>query len=129
MLDRLDQRAIERLSGPGWVPILPTIQSIHGAIIGVSPTVRGELTTIYIKYTSGETGVHPFAVLWVKMAAEIVLGLSLPPGISVPPELAPVARPRYKGLTEFVRLGIGDRIPDGLDEWIAIAYRSSTADE
>ena len=77
MIERLDDRAAERIAGAAWVDARPTIEAIHKSLILVDPSVTGELTTIYVKYRS-DTQADPFAVLWIKSSKKIVLGLSLP---------------------------------------------------
>ena len=61
-MERLDLRAVERISGPSWESLRPQFKAIHESIVGASPSASGELTTIYIKYTSAATAGKPFAV-------------------------------------------------------------------
>ena len=124
MFNRLDPRAVKRLSGPSWEKIRPQLAAIHATIIAVSPTVHGDLVTTYVKYTSDETGPQPFAVLWVASSAAIVLGLALPDTISIPPEAAPSRKLMYKGLTGFFRFGPEDGMAPELPAWAAAAYNS-----
>ncbi len=125
-MERLDQKAIDRISGPAWSGIRTLLASVHAAIIAVSPTAHGELTTIYIKYLSNETGVSPFAVVWVKKSSELTIGLAIPeaeaarrflesPGIN------------YQGLTAYFRIETGDSLPDDLSELAKAAYENILA--
>lgn len=116
----LDKRAIDRISGAAWDEIRPTFTAVHDALVSVSPEVRGELTTIYIKYLSKETGDQPFAVLWVKKRTELLLGLAMPPGFSVPNAIpAPV---KYAGLTVYLRFEPGSEVPASLASFAKVAY-------
>lgn len=121
-MERLDPRALDRISGPSWEPIRSHFSVIHAALINVSPWARGELTTIYVKYSAPETGQQPFAVVWVKKASEIVVGLAMPSD-NLPQELSgPPAGFKYAGLTGYFRVTSADRVPDGLAPWAAMAY-------
>ena len=124
MFIRMDPRAVKRLSGPSWEKVRPQLEELHAAIIGFSPTVRADLVTTYVKYTSDETGPQPFAVLWVASSAAMVLGLALPDTISIPPEAAPSRKLMYKGLTGFFRFGPDEGMAPELPVWAAAAYRN-----
>src|SRR5262245_55173257 len=76
--ERLDPRALKRVSGHSWQRMRPLFEQVSNTILSLSPTANGKLTTIYVKFVSQETGIHPFAVLWIKKASEMVLGLALP---------------------------------------------------
>ena len=75
--NRMDPRALERVSGPSWRKMRPLFDQVSGLLLSVSATARGELTTIYVKFLDQETGPQPYAVLWIKKASEMVLGLAL----------------------------------------------------
>ena len=124
MPNSFDDKATARLSGRAWDAIRPKLAAINGALLSVSPTAKGELITIYIKYMTAETGQQPFAVLWVKTASEIVLGLALPPDFPTPNVETPQKKISYKGLTKFFRLGVGHEVPDKLCVWAEAAYRN-----
>src|SRR5271166_7145826 len=76
--DRMDPRALVRVSGPSWRKMRPLFDQVSGLLLSVSATARGELTTIYVKFLDQETRPQPYAVLWIKKAREMVLGLSIP---------------------------------------------------
>jgi hypothetical protein len=122
MPSRLDSRTIARVSGPAWSALRPHIEAISRAVLNVSPTARGDLATSYIKFTTNETGSQPFAVLWVKSSAEIVLGLALPPYFSIGKVAQPSRLIVYSGLTTYLRLVAADQIPTGLSAWTMAAY-------
>lgn len=120
MFDRLDPPAIDRIRGASWAAMRPYVEVVHEHLISVSPNSFGELTTIYVKYTSAETGSNPYAVLWLRKSTEITLGLALddiPDGLSEAP-----AGCKYAGLTGFVILHAGDQIPGQLQCWARAAY-------
>lgn len=124
MLERLDTRAVERVRGEAWDKIRRQLNSVHDALISVSPCAAGELTTIYIKYATPETGPQPFAVLWVKKSTELVLGLTLPADFAS--ETVPFfsSSLKYTGLTRFLRFTPADEIPDSLKDLATAAYRN-----
>ena len=122
MLERLDARANKRLSSKAWNKIRPQLESIHRALISVSPTASGALTTIYIKYSTKETGMQPYAVLWVKKTTELILGLALPEEYDVG-QLAPIGQNlKYAGLTKYLRFVPDSKVPESLVRWAEDAY-------
>lgn len=127
MLDRLDERARTRVSGPTWDRIRPNLERVHSALVAASPDARGTLTTIYIKYTSPETGEQPYAVLWVKKSSELILGLALPEDFEAEALTGPASGIKYKGLTKFVRLTPDSEVPSALSNWIAAAVDQTKA--
>ncbi|HEY4312279.1 MAG TPA: hypothetical protein VGN12_22715 [Pirellulales bacterium] len=118
----LDMRAINRVSGPAWKAIKPHFDVVNAALLGVSPTSQGELTRIYIKYTTAETGSQPFAVMWVRSSSELVIGLALPPDFPVGQIRAPLRPIAYSGLTTYFCLSAVDSLPAGIETWSAAAY-------
>jgi hypothetical protein len=121
-MERLDSRAIDRVSGPAWDKIRSQFVKIHNALISASPHVRGELTTIYVKYTSAsETGQKPFAVLWIKSSSKLVLGLTLPE--SYKDELLVSAPPghSYAELTKYLVVRPEQDAVDRIEAWAKAA--------
>lgn len=112
-MERLDQRAIDRIAGDTWEKARPAIEGIHDALIGASATVCGTLTTIYVKYVE-ESKSDPFAVLWIKSSKKIVLGFSLPEDFAHDDLLPPIARHTYKGLTKYLVWENGSELPADL---------------
>jgi hypothetical protein len=126
MLNGLDEKAIKRLSGQAWEAILPQVETINAALIGVSPTASGKLARVYIKYTTVETGDQPFAVLWVKASAEVVLGLSLPEDFDTSTIPSPEKPICYRGITKYLvfRVGVED-VPADFATWAYAAYQNT----
>lgn len=122
MLERLDARANKRLGGKGWDKIRPQLESIHRALISVSPTASGALTTIYVKYSTEETGMQPYAVLWVKKTTELLLGLALPEEYDVGQLASTGANLKYAGLTKYLRFVPNSNVPEFLMRWAQDAY-------
>lgn len=125
--ERLDSRAFDKITGPAWASLRPHFELLHNLLIGVSPDVFGTLTTIYIKYTSPELGQQPFAVVWIKKASEIIVGLALPPEISSPELSGPPTGCKYAGLTGYFKLKESDCVPSSFSEWAAAAYEHTKA--
>ncbi len=120
--DRMDLRALERVSGPSWRKMRPLFDQVSDLLLSVSSTARGELTTIYVKYLDQETGSQPYAVLWIKKASEMVLGLALP-NEATPPYFTEAPRGcGYKGLTKYVAIHENDEIAPDLADWVKVAY-------
>lgn len=123
IMERLDPRAIERISGPAWSRLRLQFEQIHQALIDVAATVHGTLTTIYVKYTDDDRcRSEPFAVLWTKTSKQLVLGLALPETFNA--DLLGAAPPRhsYAGLTRYLVIAEGETIPVELAEWGRAAY-------
>ncbi len=120
--DRMDPRAMELVSGPSWRKMRPLFDRVSDLLLSVSSTARGELTTIYVKYLDQETGPQPYAVLWIKKASEMVLGLALP-NKATPPYFTEAPRGYgYKGLTKYVAIHENDEIAPDLADWVKVAY-------
>ncbi len=83
MMERLDERAAQRIAGPSWDEIRPLFAELHDVLIAVSPAASGELTTIYIKYMDKTKSQQPYAVLWIKKSTEMVLGLAVPESAAI----------------------------------------------
>ena len=121
-IERLDPRAIDKVSGPAWREVRPSFDRLNEALLAVSPTTKGELTTIYVKYAGPETDNQPYGVLWIKKASELILGLALPDDVKAP-ELVKAPRGcKYAGLTKYVVLKPGDEVPDEIADWVKMAY-------
>ncbi len=121
-LNKLDSKATERISGPAWVKMRPTFYKVSDALLSVSPTTTGELTTIYVKYSAAETNKQPYAVVWIKKATEIILGLSLPENASSEWFVEAPKGCTYAGLTKYVVLNADHEISDSIRDWAKQAY-------
>jgi hypothetical protein len=123
-LDRLDKRAIQRLSGRAWQPMRPTFNELSAILLSVSPTAIGQLTTIYVKFFDPESNNQPYGVIWIKKSTEVIVGLALPDDTECPEFVPAPGGCKYQGLTRFLLLGRGDRIPADFGLWVESAYRS-----
>ncbi len=122
-MGELDPRAIARVSGPSWGSICDKFLRISEAILSVSPEACGELTTIYVKYTTGRPPTTPaYAVVWLKTSKRIVVGLSLPDSFDSSELGPPPAGTKYKGLTKYFLIEADGSIPKDLDRWAKLAY-------
>ncbi len=121
--DRLDPRAIERVSGPAWEGLRNPFLELSDVLLAVSPHASAQLTTIYVKYrTNADTDGSVFAVAWLKRSTELVVGLALPEN-QIPPQLGTAPRGmKYPGLTGYLRLGADTSVPPDLAEWARAAY-------
>jgi hypothetical protein len=120
----LDQRAIDKIGGPAWTPIRPLFNSIVSGLLGVSDTSRGELTTIYIKFTADETGSQPYAIVWLRKSSQLTIGLSLPEDTEHP-AFSPMPKGcKYAGISKYFELTSDDRKPDGFDDLASEAIKN-----
>ena len=121
-MERLDSRARKKISGPAWHKLRPLFDEINKALLTVSPSARGKLMTIYVKYVSDETGSQPYAVLWLKKSSQLVLGLALPQSYHAT-FLAPTPPGyNYAGLTAFLTVTVDTPVPEELTQWVQDAY-------
>jgi hypothetical protein len=127
MLDRLDDKAIQKVSGPSWARLKESFLEISRRLLSAAPDTTAELTTIYVKYCTTQTRTEVFAVAWLRTSKEIVVGMSLPESI----EHARLgnARPgmNYKGLTKYFGVTVDNPVPDELEEWARLAYETATS--
>jgi hypothetical protein len=120
-MERLDPRAIERVSGPSWNSLRPAFQDASRILLATSPTAASELTTIYVKFSRSSEMTDVFAVIWIKSSKQMVIGFALPDGLDAP-ILGP-APPgmKYKGLTKYLTVHAGEMIPAEFAEWATLA--------
>lgn len=121
--DRLDSKAVDKISGPSWDTLRPAFSDVSDALLNVAVSATGKLTTIYIKYSSPETSGNPFGVVWVKKASEIVVGLSLPNDVNHERIGDPPKGCKYAGLTKYITIKAGDDVPRAFTKWAEAAYR------
>lgn len=121
-MGKLDVRVEERIQGPGWANIRDTFYRVNSALLNVSSEARGQLTTIYVKYTSSPTSDHVYAVVWLKSSKEILVGLAMPDTAPEPKRREPFPGTKYKGLTRYFALRPGDTVPERITEWAMAAY-------
>ena len=126
-MERLDERAVERISGPSWDAIREHFERLHTELIAVSPTARGELTTIYVKYISDDTAGRPYAVVWIKKSTELVIGLSLPDDARTNLLSDAPRGCKYAGLTAYLVVRPSDELPAEIGDWVRRAYQEVMA--
>lgn len=125
---RLDERAVKRVSGPAWERIRPQFDEVNSALLRVGDDVRGELTTIYIKYKSDKSEKdEPFAVLWVKKSTELLLGLSLPEEVESPSFQEPPNKLKYGQLSKYILIPVGSEVPSDIVQLAEAAYAHTMA--
>ena len=122
--DRLDQRAIEKISGPRWNELRPAFEQISDTLLNVSKSVTGELIKIYIKYASPETNGQPFGVVWVKKASELIIGLSLPENVTHDKLVESPRGCKYAGLTKYIIIDVQNEVPTEFNEWVLSAFKN-----
>jgi len=126
VIERLDERAVQKASGSAWKPLREDFFKISKILLSVSPDTRSQLTTIYVKFCTTNGMSEVFAVVWIKTSKALIVGLSLPKdfedvGLGPPPTgLA------YKGLTKFFTVTLDDPIPNGLLGWAKLAYKTAS---
>jgi hypothetical protein len=128
-VERIDPRVIKRVSGPAWKPLRGQFDRISDALLAVSPTAHGELTTIYVKYVADEIGNQPYGVVWLKKSTELVVGFALPEGYESSELRPPLQGYKYAKLTAFLRVTPQDLLPEHVYQWACDAYehiKSST---
>jgi hypothetical protein len=101
----------------------PLFDDLNAKLLVVSSEARGELTTIYVKYSASETQGR-YAVVWLRKVSEIIVGLALPTIITDPILTGPPSRHAYSGLTAYLCLKAGDRVPRQLADWAKIAFEN-----
>jgi hypothetical protein len=119
--ERLDDRAIKRISGPAWDRMRPRFEAAHLSLIAVSDTAHGKLMTIYVKYLSEETGSRPFAVMWLRKSTELLIGLALPEK-QIPKSAVDTQGIAYEGLTAYFRIEADNALPERFADMTRAAY-------
>jgi hypothetical protein len=124
-MERLDQAAIDRVSGRAWDGVREQFLAISGALLDVNGEAGSELTTIYVKFTVGTVAGSPvFAVVWIKSSRKVIVGLSLPESVESN-ELGPaLPGTTYQGLTKYFSVAPGEAVPAQLPEWATLAYQN-----
>lgn len=120
--DRLDEKALQRVSGPAWEVLRPVFVQASRSLLSAAPETTSELTTIYVKFCTSSSRMIVFAVIWLKTSKELVVGLSLPEEYQCP-ELGPgPSGTKYKGLTKYLTIPAGKGLPARFDEWAQLAF-------
>lgn len=124
----LSERVRSYVSGPAWEPIRGSFMSICEEFLGVDAESRGELTTIYVKFSiTTQIGEQVYAVVWLRSSKQLVIGMSLPDEIESPMLGAAPKRCSYKGLTKYFTICPGDALPNELEGWAKQAYEQAVS--
>lgn len=126
-IERLDSRAIDRVSGPSWEPLRSVFLDVSRIFLGVAPEAQSQLTTIYVKFSTGSDGTNVFAVVWLRSSKEIVIGFSIPTDFHASQLGDAPPKTKYKGLTRYLSLNPGQPIPLELGEWARLAYTNASS--
>lgn len=127
-IDRLDPKAVQKISGPAWEPMRALFETVNDTLLDTAPSATGQLTTIYVKYSSPETSGNPYGVVWIKKATEIVVGLSLPDDVKHRRLVDAPKGHKYAGLTKYLILDEDNGVPITFEKWAIAAYRCRAAE-
>jgi hypothetical protein len=120
----LSQKAIDKVSGPAWDQLREKFFTVSDQLLSVAPDSKGELTTIYVKFSiAGKPSSPVYAVVWVKTSKALTVGLALPEGYQDDELGPPPQGMRYKGLTKYFTITPADEVPGRLRELADVAYR------
>jgi hypothetical protein len=115
--ERLDQRAVDRVAGATWDGVRQQFFDISGVLFELTPSVRSELTTIYVKFMrSAAQGEQPFAVVWLKDSKQVTVGLALPSEFFSPITQEAPRGMKYAGLTGYFTVKSGGIVPNEFAE-------------
>ena len=123
-MGQLQPQVLERISGSAWNQIRDAFLTVSDALLSVNQEAYGQLTTIYVKFTTSSGNPEPYAVVWIKTSKELVVGLALSESVVAPFLGDPPAGTKYKGLTKYFSLHPGDTVPFQLNEWAIAAYEN-----
>lgn len=126
-LQQLSSDALQKVSGPSWDPLRDLFCNLSETLLNASPSARGELTTIYVKFQVASAPSSPvFAVVWLKSSKKLTVGLALPEDLTFA-MLGPAPKGMtYKGLTKYFSLEPGESLPEQLAEWSKIAFETAS---
>ncbi len=117
---KLDQRAVDRVSGPSWEAMRPAVLKLADALLSPSEKATNQLTTIYVKFERPAGSVY--AVMWVKKSTQVVVGLALPAGMNSPRFHAPPSTMKYPGLTAYFSVTSPEDVPAEVGAWAQAAF-------
>jgi len=128
-MERLTDRAHEKLDTPRWKPLRDLLVPVSKTLLEVSPDAQGDLAGNYIKVATGPAPTRPtYAAVWPKVTLpkRLIVGLALPEdfeaaGVGPSPE-----RIFYQGLTRFLVIEEGQAVPDELAAWAKQAYKEAS---
>lgn len=122
-MSRLDERAVERVSGPSWQALKPAVLEIGETLLSANKGAKSNLTTIYVKFERTDGSVY--AVMWIKKSTQAVTGLALPEGIENGRLHDAPKGMTYPGLTRYFTVQEGDEVPGDLAEWARTAFANT----
>ena len=123
--ERLDVKALERISGPAWDGMREQFLELSGLLLDQGEEVCSALTTIYVKFTKASGQQQPFAVIWVKNSKQMTVGLSLPEPFDSKLVIKAPKGMTYKGLTGYVTVEPGELLPEELAALCRLAYENA----
>ena len=126
MIERLDEKAVKRVSGATWHPLREDFLKISKKLLSVSPDTASQLTTIYVKFGTSSAMNRVYAVVWLKNSKSIVVGLSLPEGFDAAGLEPPIQGHVYKGLTKYFTVDLDKPVPESLLQWAKLAFETAT---
>lgn len=129
MLERLDEKAIEWLSGKVSEQTWPQLSAIHSALTSVSASARGELAQNevtgprHIKYVSDETRHQTFALVSLGNPPDVIVALNLFPGEhEIPTELAGLSFHAYRRGVACFSVAALSKFPKLMNEWVTTSH-------
>lgn len=126
MIERLDEKAVQRVSGPTWGSLREDFFKISRKLLSVSPHAASQLTTIYVKFCTTSAMSQVYAVVWIKTSKSIVVGMSLPEDFEDSDLGPPPKGHSYKGLTKYFSVTADKGVPDSLLRWTRLAFETAS---
>ncbi len=118
----------ERVMGPVWSGVRAKILDVQQVLSTTDEHAAFEPSTIYVKCKTRDEPLAPvFAVIWMRSAREVVLGLATPEPIVHACAIAPPAKMKYKGLTTYVPITEAEPLPRELADWSRQAFVHASA--
>lgn len=125
-MGKLTNKLDEKLNGKAWIGLKDKFLGMCNEIVDASPDARGELTTVYVKFTIDSSEESPvYAVAWFKNSQKWIVGLALPDTVESPIFVDPPKR--YIGLTKYFYIESDTELPSTLLEWAEMAYKNKQA--
>lgn len=126
MIERLDEKAVQKVSGPSWEPLREDFVKLSEDLLSVSQDTASQLTTIYVKFCTTSAMNEVYAVVWIKTSKKIVVGLSLPEDFEDDRLGPPPKGHAYKGLTKYFSVTEEEPVPKRLSRWAKLAYETAS---
>jgi hypothetical protein len=129
-MSKNDECIDKKLQGATWNNIRSKLTEIQKNLLAVNDSVASKLMTGYIKYQASDGPLgQPFAVLWVKSAKQVVLGLATPEKLDHKNITVAPHGMVYKGLTSYLNITTEQDIPRELQHWVMAAYDHTKVSE